>query len=62
MIRWLIAAQSKLKDIYLARDQIAKAQTAYKVYQAFGNQTQMDAMHKLAEDVRKKLESNIPPN
>ncbi|MEK3661516.1 hypothetical protein NSQ29_18250 [Paenibacillus sp. FSL F4-0236] len=52
-----IAAQSKLKDIYLARDQIAKAQTAYKVYQAFGNQTQMDAMHKLAEDARKKLES-----
>ncbi|OMD88548.1 hypothetical protein BSK67_26895, partial [Paenibacillus odorifer] len=42
-----IAAQSKLKDIYLARDQIAKAQTAYEVYQAFGNQTQMDAMHKL---------------
>jgi hypothetical protein len=52
-----IAAQSKLKDIYLARDQIAKAQTAYKVYQTFGNQAQMDAMHKLAEDARKKLES-----
>ncbi|WP_340034213.1 HNH endonuclease [Paenibacillus sp. FSL E2-0202] len=52
-----IAAQSKLKDIYLARDQIAKAQTAYEVYQAFGNQTQMDAMHKLAEDARKKLKS-----
>ncbi|MEK3661511.1 hypothetical protein NSQ29_18225 [Paenibacillus sp. FSL F4-0236] len=52
-----IAAQSKLKDIYLARDQIAKAQTAYKVYQTFGNQAQMDAMHKLAEEARKKLES-----
>ncbi|WP_440961834.1 HNH endonuclease [Paenibacillus nitricinens] len=52
-----IAAQSKLKDIYLARDQIAKAQTAYKVYQTFGNQAQMDAMHKLAEDARKKLKS-----
>jgi hypothetical protein len=52
-----IAAQSKLKDIYLARDQIAKAQTAYEVYQSFGNQTQMDAMHKLAEDARKKLKS-----
>jgi|GEM_PF-1431969 len=52
-----IAAQSKLKDIYLARDQIAKAQTAYEVYQAFGNQTQMDAMHELAEDARKKLKS-----
>ncbi|MEK3752383.1 HNH endonuclease [Paenibacillus sp. FSL E2-8871] len=50
-----IAAQSKLKDIYQARDQIAKAQTAYKVYQAFGNKTQMDAMHKLAEDARQKL-------
>ncbi|MEK5440051.1 MULTISPECIES: CdiA C-terminal domain-containing protein [Paenibacillus] len=52
-----IAAQSKLKDIYLTPDQIAKAQTAYKVYQTFGNQAQMDAMHKLAEDARKKLES-----
>ncbi|MEK4343412.1 DNA/RNA non-specific endonuclease [Paenibacillus sp. FSL P4-0184] len=51
-----IAAHSKLKDIYQARDQIAKAQTAYKVYQAFGNKTQMDAMHKLAEDARQKLE------
>ncbi|MEK3966071.1 MULTISPECIES: hypothetical protein [unclassified Paenibacillus] len=52
-----IAAQSKLKDIYQARNQIAKAQTAYEVYQAFGNRTQMDAMHKLADDARKKLES-----
>ncbi|MEK4290004.1 MULTISPECIES: hypothetical protein [unclassified Paenibacillus] len=52
-----IAAQSKLKDIYLARDQIAKAQTVYEVYQAFGNQTQMDAMHKLEEDAHKKLKS-----
>ncbi|MEK3661553.1 DNA/RNA non-specific endonuclease [Paenibacillus sp. FSL F4-0236] len=50
-----IAAHSKLKDIYQARDQIAKAQTAYKVYQAFENKTQMDAMHKLAEDARQKL-------
>ena len=50
-----ITAQSKLKDIYQARDQIAKAQTAYKVYQTFGNKTQMDAMHKLAEDARQKL-------
>jgi hypothetical protein len=50
-----ITAQSKLKDIYQAWDQIAKAQTAYKVYQAFGNKTQMDAMHKLAEDARQKL-------
>ncbi|OMD42770.1 hypothetical protein BSK51_30700, partial [Paenibacillus odorifer] len=50
-----ITAQSKLKDIYQARDQIAKAQTAYKVYQAFGNKIQMDAMHKLAEDARQKL-------
>ncbi|MEK4290001.1 EndoU domain-containing protein [Paenibacillus sp. FSL P4-0502] len=50
-----ITAQSKLKDIYQARDQIAKAQIAYKVYQAFGNKTQMDAMHKLAEDARQKL-------
>ncbi|OME24219.1 hypothetical protein BSK47_03175, partial [Paenibacillus odorifer] len=50
-----ITAQSKLKDIYQARDQIAKAQTAYKVYQAFGNKTQMEAMHKLAEDARQKL-------
>ncbi|WP_256715768.1 hypothetical protein [Paenibacillus odorifer] len=49
------AAHSKLKDIYQARDQIAKAQTAYKVYQVFGNKTQMDAMHNLAEDARQKL-------
>ncbi|WP_019913023.1 hypothetical protein [Paenibacillus sp. HW567] len=52
-----IAAQSKLNDIYEARNLIAKAQTAYDVYQAFGNQTQMDAMHKLAEEARKRLES-----
>ncbi|OKP90165.1 hypothetical protein [Paenibacillus sp. P32E] len=52
-----IAAQSKLNDINEARNLIAKAQTAYEVYEAFGNQTQMDAMHKLAEDARKKLES-----
>lgn len=52
-----IAAQSKLKDIYEARDVIAKAQTAYEVYQAFGNNNQMNAVHKLAEDARKRLES-----
>ncbi|WP_019914667.1 hypothetical protein [Paenibacillus sp. HW567] len=52
-----IAAQSKLNDIYEARNLIAKAQTAYEVYQAFGNKPQMNAMHKLAEDARKKLES-----
>ncbi|OKP76543.1 hypothetical protein A3844_30195 [Paenibacillus helianthi] len=52
-----IAAQSKLKDIYEARDVIAKAQTAYEVYQAFGNNAQMNAVHKLAEDARKRLES-----
>ncbi len=32
-----IAAQSKLNDIYEARNLIAKAQTAYEVYQVFGN-------------------------
>ncbi|OKP90172.1 hypothetical protein [Paenibacillus sp. P32E] len=52
-----IAAQSKLNDINEARNLIAKAQTAYGVYETFGNQTQMDAMHKLAEDACKKLES-----
>ncbi|WP_019912129.1 hypothetical protein [Paenibacillus sp. HW567] len=52
-----IAAQSKLNDIYEARNLIAKTQTAYEVYQAFGNQTQMNAIHKLAEEARKKLES-----
>ncbi|MRN57381.1 hypothetical protein [Paenibacillus monticola] len=52
-----IAAQSELKDIFEARDQIAKAQTAFGVYKAFGNQSQMNAMHKLAEDARAKLES-----
>ncbi|MRN56046.1 HNH endonuclease [Paenibacillus monticola] len=52
-----IAAQSTLQDIFEARDQIAKAQTAFGVYQAFGNQSQMNAMHKLAEDARAKLES-----
>ncbi|WP_019913428.1 hypothetical protein [Paenibacillus sp. HW567] len=52
-----IAAQSKLQDIHEARDQIAKAQTAYGVYQAFGNNAQMNAVHKLAEEARKKMES-----
>jgi hypothetical protein len=52
-----IAAQSKLKDIYEARDQIAKAQTAFVVYQAFGNQAQMDRVHQLAEEARAKLKS-----
>ncbi|MFD1908400.1 hypothetical protein ACFSQ7_36950 [Paenibacillus rhizoplanae] len=32
-----IAAESKLKDIFTARDQIAQAQMAYKVYESFGN-------------------------
>ncbi|OMF83749.1 hypothetical protein BK144_31270, partial [Paenibacillus sp. FSL R7-0273] len=36
-------AQIKLAEIYEARNQIAKAQTAYGVYQAFGNRTQMEA-------------------
>ncbi|KHL94193.1 hypothetical protein QW71_19250 [Paenibacillus sp. IHB B 3415] len=52
-----IAVQSKLKDIYEARDQIAKAQTAFGVYQAFGNQAQMDRVHQLAEEARAKLKS-----
>ncbi|WP_019912133.1 hypothetical protein [Paenibacillus sp. HW567] len=52
-----ISAQSKLNDIYEARNLIEKTQTAYDVYQAFGNKTQMNAMHKLAEEARKKLES-----
>ncbi|WNS46399.1 hypothetical protein [Paenibacillus sp. MMS20-IR301] len=52
-----IAAQSKLKDIYEARDRIAKAQTAFSVYRAFGNQAQMDAVHETAEAARTKLKS-----
>ncbi|MFD2880876.1 hypothetical protein ACFTAO_40980 [Paenibacillus rhizoplanae] len=52
-----IAAQSKLSDIFAARNQIAKAQMAFKVYQAFGNQSQMEAVHAQAEEARQKLAS-----
>ncbi|MBP2111548.1 hypothetical protein [Paenibacillus silagei] len=52
-----IAAQSKLNDIFAARNQIAKAQMAFKVYQAFGNQAQMEAVHAKAEEARQKLAS-----
>ncbi|WP_339224911.1 deaminase domain-containing protein [Paenibacillus sp. FSL H8-0332] len=52
-----IAAQSKLNDIFAARNQIAKAQMAFKVYQAFGNQAQMEAVHAQAEEARQKLAS-----
>ncbi|WP_339310603.1 hypothetical protein [Paenibacillus sp. FSL M7-0896] len=52
-----IAAQSKLNDIFAARNQIAKAQMAFKVYQAFGNQAQMEAVHAQAEEARQKLVS-----
>ncbi|MEK3837137.1 MULTISPECIES: hypothetical protein [unclassified Paenibacillus] len=52
-----IAAQSKLNDIFAARTQIAKAQMAFKVYQAFGNQAQMEAVHAKAEEARQKLAS-----
>ncbi|MFD1906936.1 hypothetical protein ACFSQ7_27445 [Paenibacillus rhizoplanae] len=52
-----IAAQSKLNDIFAARNQIAKAQLAFKVYQAFGNQSQMEAVHAQATEARQKLAS-----
>lgn len=52
-----IAAQSKLKDIFAARDQIAKAQCAYKIYEEFGNKAQMNAVHRQAEQARQKLVS-----
>ncbi|WP_245647893.1 DNA/RNA non-specific endonuclease [Paenibacillus borealis] len=52
-----IAALSKLKDIFAARDGIAKAQMAFKVYEAFGNKTQMEAVHAQAEEARRKLAS-----
>ncbi|MBP2114314.1 DNA/RNA non-specific endonuclease [Paenibacillus silagei] len=52
-----IAAQSKLNDIFAARNEIAKAQMAFKVYQAFGNQAQMTAVHAQAEEARQKLAS-----
>ncbi|MEK5030000.1 deaminase domain-containing protein [Paenibacillus sp. FSL R7-0302] len=52
-----IAAQSKLNDIFAARNQIAKAQMAFKVYQAFGNQAQMKTVHAKAEEARQKLAS-----
>ncbi|MEK3717549.1 HNH endonuclease [Paenibacillus sp. FSL R7-0333] len=52
-----IAAQSKLNDIFTARNEIAKAQTAFRVYQAFGNQAQMEAVHAQAEEARQKLAS-----
>ncbi|MEI2394660.1 hypothetical protein [Paenibacillus phytohabitans] len=52
-----IAALSKLKDIFAAREGIAKAQMAFKVYEAFGNKTQMEAVHAQAEEARRKLAS-----
>lgn len=52
-----IAAESKLKDIFTARDQIAKAQMAYKVYESFGNKSQMNAVHLQAEEARQRLAS-----
>ncbi|MEK5032372.1 hypothetical protein MKY96_13050 [Paenibacillus sp. FSL R7-0302] len=52
-----IAAQSKLNDIFAARNEIAKAQMAFKVYQAFGNQAQMETVHAKAEEARQKLAS-----
>ncbi|AIQ46217.1 hypothetical protein R70723_10220 [Paenibacillus sp. FSL R7-0273] len=52
-----LSAQVKLKEIYEAREQIAKAQTAYEVYQTFGNQAQMAAAHQQAEEARRKLKS-----
>ncbi|KHL92919.1 hypothetical protein QW71_26380 [Paenibacillus sp. IHB B 3415] len=52
-----IAAQSKLNDIFAARDQIAKAQLAFKVYETFGNKAQMIAVHLQAEEARQKLAS-----
>ncbi|MEK5031076.1 hypothetical protein MKY96_06525 [Paenibacillus sp. FSL R7-0302] len=52
-----IAAQSKLNDIFAARNEIAKAQMAFKVYQAFGNQAQMKTVHAKAEEARQKLAS-----
>ncbi|AIQ31182.1 hypothetical protein P40081_25690 [Paenibacillus sp. FSL P4-0081] len=52
-----IAALSKLKNIFAARDGIAKAQMAFKVYEAFGNKTQMEAVHVQAEEARRKLAS-----
>ncbi|WNS43702.1 hypothetical protein [Paenibacillus sp. MMS20-IR301] len=53
-IDWF-TAQLKLTGICEARNQIAKAQTAYSVYQAFGNKAQMAAVHQSAEEARKKL-------
>lgn len=52
-----LAAEMKLKEIYEAREQIGKSQTAYEVYKTFGNQAQMEAAHQQAEEARKKLKS-----
>ncbi|WP_341185979.1 hypothetical protein [Paenibacillus sp. FSL H7-0756] len=52
-----ITALSKLNDIFAARNENAKAQMPFKVYQAFGNQAQMEAVHAKAEEARQKLAS-----
>ncbi|MEK3876425.1 deaminase domain-containing protein [Paenibacillus sp. FSL M7-0420] len=52
-----ITAESKLKDIFTARDQIAQAQMAFKVYESFGNKSQMNAVHLKAEEARQTLAS-----
>jgi hypothetical protein len=52
-----LSAQSQLDEIFFARDLIAKAQTAYDVYKAFGNHGLMDEMHGIAEEARAKLKA-----
>lgn len=49
------AAQAELDKMFQLRLDIAKAQTAYQVYKAYGNQGLMDAMHEMAEAARKEL-------
>lgn len=48
-------AKKRLDVIFKARYDIARAQTAYSVYQGFANKSLMDGAHKEAERLRKVL-------
>lgn len=52
-----LKAQLTLSAIFAARNQIAKSQTAFGVYQAFGNTSQMERVKRLEEEARSKLQA-----
>lgn len=49
--------EQKLSDIFAARNEIAKAQTAYSIYKSYGNTERMEAAHQFAEAARARLKA-----